>query len=97
MKLPDFGSGAVCDSKGHGFLLGRDLAPASWLGQSEGEVSARKPPPGNAGFKRWRSAIRIFAFMQDWLLCRGYFFSKIDFQDPFSKKCMFYCIAKKMR
>jgi len=24
MKLPGFGSGAVCDSKGHGFLLGRD-------------------------------------------------------------------------
>jgi hypothetical protein len=59
LKLPDFGSGDVCDSKGHEFS---SSAAGRVAANKQGEASSRKTPPDNFELKKTPNCYTHFSF-----------------------------------
>ena len=98
MKLPDFGSGAVCDSKGHGFLLGRDLAPGKLVGAKRRGDFRVEASPRECRIQKmaiWYTYFRIHASL---VILSWIFFFKNLFSRTFLKemRVLLHCKNNKM-
>ncbi|SFJ54272.1 hypothetical protein SAMN04488082_10442 [Desulfomicrobium apsheronum] len=95
MKLPGFGSGAVCDSKGHGFLLGRDLAPGKSVGTKRRGGFRAEASPRECRIQKMEICYTYFCIHARLVIMSWIFFFKNRFSRTFLKEMHVLLHSKK--